>query len=153
MTASPEITPLVRSTLKQKGRTVVRVVGRSMAPRIKSGERIEIEATALDQLRVGDIVAFYNGRVIICHRLLAVRGRMLTLKGDVNLWMDPPVLWEHVLGKGVRVIGSDLVMRSLTSPSSRRASRFYARFSYPYALWFTFRRWVSRLLWHGIEWE
>ncbi len=155
MAANPDFTAAVLDALQRRGRTVVRVQGRSMYPALRNGTQVEVQPVAYDELEIGDLVVFTDGRGIVCHRLLRKAHRLCTLKGDTNLWADPPVIWPQVLGRVTRLIDSNLRIRPLDTPRQRRRARWLARFSYPYALYFNLLRAFGRCRWwaRGIEWQ
>jgi signal peptidase I len=153
--ANPEFTEAVIAALQRRGRTVVRVQGRSMYPILRNGTRVEIQPVAYDELRIGDLVVFYDGRGIVCHRLIRKANRLCYLKGDTNLWGDPPVIWSQVLGRVTRLIDGQFRIRALDTPRQRRRAVLLARLSYPYAIYFNLLRCLGRCRWwaRGIEWE
>jgi len=152
--ANPEFAEAVMEALRRRGRTVVRVQGRSMYPVLRNGARVEIQPVAYDELAIGDLVVFCDGRGIVCHRLIAKKHRLCYLKGDTNLWADPPVIWPQVLGRVTRLIDAEFRIRSLDTPRQRKRAALLARFSYPYAIYFNLLRYLGRCRWwaRGIEW-
>lgn len=154
MAANPDFAGAVIEALQRRGRTVVRVQGRSMYPTLRNGTRIEVQPVAYDELAVGDLVVFYDGRGIVCHRLLKKAGRLCHLKGDTNLWADPPVVWSQVLGRVTRVVDEDFRIHAIDTPRHRRRALLVARFSYVYALYYNFLHATGRCRWwaRGIEW-
>src|SRR5947207_15638009 len=104
MVAIAQYADAVVEALQRRGRTIVRVQGRSMFPALCNGMRLEVQPVAYDELKIGDLVVYHDGRGIICHRLIAKRLRLCYLKGDTNLWADPPVIWAQVLGRVTRVV-------------------------------------------------
>ncbi len=155
MAANPEFTEAVIEALQRRGRTVVRVQGRSMYPILRNGMRIEVQPVAYDELQPGDLVVFYDGRGIVCHRLIRKAHRLCYLKGDTNLWTDPPVVWSQVLGRVTRIVDDEFRIHSIDTPRNRRRAAFLARFSYPYALYFNLLHALGRCRWwsRGIEWR
>lgn len=153
MAASPQFTQAVLEALQRRGRTVVRVQGHSMYPSLCSGMRLEVQPVAYDELRVGDLVVFHDGRGIVCHRLLRKAQRLCYLKGDTNLWSDPPVVWSQVLGRVTRLVDTDLRIYALDTPRRRWKAVLLARFSYPYAVCFHLIQAFGRCRWwtRGIE--
>ena len=145
----------VQEALQRRGRTVVRVQGRSMYPTLRNGTRIEVYPVAYDELKPGDLIVFTDGRGIICHRLIRKSHRLCYLKGDTNLWMDAPVVWSQVLGRVTRVIDDDCRIHPIETPRHRRRAALLARFSYLYALYFHILHFVGHCRWwsRGIEWR
>ena len=153
MVARPEPAEDVVDALRLRGRATVRVYGRSMFPALRHGTRIVVQPVAYDELTIGDMVVFYDGRGIVCHRLLRKSQRLCYLKGDTNLWADPPVVWRQVLGRVTHIVDDETRIHSIDTARCRRQARRRARFSYLYALYYTLLhtagccRWWSR----GIE--
>lgn len=141
MVARPEFIEAVEEALQRRGRTVVRIQGRSMYPMIRNGSCVEVQPTAYDELRIGDLVVFTDGRGLVCHRLIKKAHRLCILKGDTNLWADPPVAWTQVLGRVTRLIeneGDDgLRIHPIDTPEYCRQAALRARFSYPLSLYYT----------------
>ena len=154
MVASARPAELVVEALHKRGRTIVRVRGRSMFPSLHHGMRLEVQPVAYDELKVGDLVVYHDGRGVICHRLIDKRMRLCYLKGDTNLWADPPVIWAQVIGRVTRVVDKSLHLHSLDTPRSRRRGTLLARFSYAYSLYFNLLHALGRCHWwsRGIEW-
>ena len=153
MAAELRYADAVQEALQQRGRTVVRVQGRSMYPVLRNGVRVEIQPVAYDELRPGDLVVFTDGRGVICHRLIRKSHRLCTLKGDTNLWTDPPVIWAQVLGRVTRIIDADCRIHPVETPRHRRRAALLARFSYGYALYFHLLHFLGRCSWwsRGVE--
>src|SRR5579872_2387286 len=126
---------VVSQALQRRGRTIVRVRGRSMFPPLCNGVRLEVQPTAYEALRYGDLVVYHDGCGIICHRLVRKTSRLCYLKGDANLFTDPPVVWSQVLGRATRIIDDDLQIIPLDGAGPRRRAVLLARFSCIYALY------------------
>ena len=154
MLATARCATVVSQALQRRGRTIVRVYGRSMYPMLRTGVRLELQPVAYDELRIGDLVVYHDGCGIICHRLIRKADRLCCLKGDTNLFADPPVVWSQVLGRVTRIISDDLHIIALDLPSARRRAALLARFSYLYALYLNVLHAVGHCRWwsHGIEW-
>lgn len=155
MAANPNFTEAVVEALQRRGKTVVRVQGRSMYPTLRNGARVEVQPVAYDELSVGDLVVFHDGRGIVCHRLIRKEQRLCYLKGDTNLWGDPPVIWSQILGRVTRLIDNDFRIHTLDTPRHRRRAALLARFSYLYAFYFNLLHALGRCRWwaRGIEWS
>ena len=155
MTAVPDTARTVVEALRLHGRTVVRIHGRSMYPALRNGERVLVSPVAYDELVVGDLIVFHDGRGIICHRLIRKANHLLYMKGDTNLWADPPVLWSQALGRVTSTVDHDLRLRALDTPRQQRRAILLAHGSYLVALYFHFLHFIGRCRWwqHGIEWE
>lgn len=76
-----------------------------MIPFLRPGDRILIQPTA--SLRPGDLITFLKGSDLCTHRLIRRIKRagktFLLTKGDLCARLDPPVLEEAVVGKGVAI--------------------------------------------------
>ncbi len=154
MVASAQCVTAVSQALKRRGRTIVRVHGRSMYPTLRNGVRLEVQPVAYDELRIGDLVVYHDGCGIICHRLIRRADRLCYLKGDTNLFADPPVIWAQVLGRVTRIIDGDLTIHSIDSAGARRRGALLARFSYAYAFYLNTLHAFGKCRWWtpGIEW-
>jgi len=60
---------LARETLARGKTLEVRCKGRSMAPTLREGDRVEI--VAHERARIGDVVLVANGSTLVLHRLIA----------------------------------------------------------------------------------
>ena len=57
------------------------------------------------RLRAGDIVLARRGAgVFVLHRIIAISGDELTLRGDGNVWGTETVRREDVLGRVIRIV-------------------------------------------------
>ncbi len=150
MAADPaEYAGAVAEALARRGRTVVRVQGRSMYPTLRNGMQIEVQPVAYDELAPGDLLVFTDGRALVCHRLLRKTARVCYCKGDTNLRADPPIPCAHVLGRVTRVADSPSHSRAnlLDEPRQRRQAARLARFSYPCALYYNLLHFLGRCRW------
>ncbi len=134
MSADPEArgSERVSEALRARGRTRVRIEGRSMYPVLRHGVQVIVEPVAYDELSIGDMVVFYDGRGLVCHRLIRKTNRRCYFKGDTNIWADPPVAWSQVLGRVTHIEA----VRYIDIDSQRRRAVLIARFSYLYALYY-----------------
>lgn len=151
-------TKSVQEALQKRGRIVVEVQGRSMFPILRNGTHVEVRPVVYDELRPGDLIVFSNGYRLVCHRLIRKRRTLLMLKGDTNLYMDPPVIQSQILGRVARLISdldNDWHIHPMDTPKYRRRARSLARFTYPYALYFNLLHWCGSCRWwaRGIEME
>ena len=155
MVASAQCVTAVSQALERRGRTIVRVHGRSMYPMVRNGVRLEVQPAAYDELRAGDLVVYHDGCGIICHRLIRKADRLCYLKGDTNLFADPPVVWAQVLGRVTCIIDDDLHITSLDLPRVQKRAALLARFSYIYAFYLNALHVVGKCKWWtpGIEWS
>ena len=84
------------------GYTFFEVASGSMEPTLKINDVIIVKITK-DNLNKGDIIAFYNGKTVITHRIVFVEGNIITVKGDNNNVVDKPITKEQVIGKIVKI--------------------------------------------------
>ena len=77
---------------------VMRMIGNSMRPCIRHGNRLHVELRPT-RFRLGDVLIRRQQGKLIAHRLIAVRGEMLLLRGDANVVPDPPVLKNQIIGR------------------------------------------------------
>ena len=154
MAANPIERPW-RGTAHDTGRPVVlRVTGRSMEPVLPRGARLQVSPTPAEALVPGDLIVFPLGESVVCHRLIAVRGRLFHARGDASLSMDPPVHRCQLIGRVTHVLDTGWRLQSLDTTVSRRRARWRARFSLPLAAAWRLRHALRCCpLWsHGIEW-
>lgn len=91
------------------GKSILRVASGSMEPTFYAGDYILVEKVPFEQLKKGDIIAFYSTDESIygmanTHRIVAVNddGSFVT-KGDANSIADDTLVLENkVIGKYVR---------------------------------------------------
>ena len=80
------------------------VITGSMTPEIPIGSIVYVKPMDLQELSVGDIVAFDSGASVVTHRIVEIdyEERKLTTKGDANPANDfMPVSYANVRGKVV----------------------------------------------------
>ena len=154
MVAKVRYAEIVTEALERRGRTVVRVFGRSMYPTLRNGMRVEVQPVEYDELKIGDLIVFNNGSGIICHRLLKKTNRLCVLKGDTNLFSDPPVIWSQVIGRVTRVVDDNWQIFPFDTPSVRRKGALLARFSYLYSFYYNLLYLIGKCSWwsQGVEW-
>lgn len=86
------------------GYTFFEVKSGSMEPTLHINDVILIKVTK-ENLQEKDIIAFYDGKDFITHRIIFVDGDVITVKGDNNNTMDKPIQRDQVIGKLVKVFG------------------------------------------------
>lgn len=84
------------------GYTFFEIASGSMKPTLQVNDVIVVKITK-ENLKKGDIIAFYNDNAIITHRILYIDGNIITVKGDNNNIVDKPIMLEQVIGKEVKV--------------------------------------------------
>lgn len=87
----------------------VSVTGASMFPVLYSGDKVLVKKTALEELRVGDIIIWIDRtQERVAHRIVSLdtssTPALITTKGDVHCETDAPVAFSRVLGKIVAVL-------------------------------------------------
>ena len=147
MAANPDYTRSVVDALHQRGRTRIRIQGRSMYPALRHGDQVIVAPVVYDELAAGDMIVFYDKRGIICHRLLRKKQRQCHLKGDTNIWTDPPIGWSQVLGRVTHIVENDGAIRCIDLDSQRRHAALVARFSYFYALYYNILHTLGHCRW------
>ncbi|MCK4809531.1 MAG: signal peptidase I [Candidatus Omnitrophica bacterium] len=87
---------------------LIKAVGFSMWPFLKTGERVVVKKVAAGSLRVGDIILYRAENQIVCHRLVKIiknkGGCLLYARGDNNLSSGEPVAEELLVGKVTGVL-------------------------------------------------
>ena len=144
---TPDTQHPVVEALQRRGRTIVEVQGRSMYPTLRNGTYVEVQPVAFDELELGDLVVFSAEDKTVCHRLIRKAYPVCYLKGDTNLWADPPVQWSQVVGRVTCTIDDESHVSPIDTEEQRQQAIWLARFSYPYALYFNLLHAVGRCHW------
>jgi len=85
---------------------IAAVTGSSMWPTLSKGDLVLIKGVdSVEDLQVGDIVAFRQDRGFSIHRVVNIDGEKITTRGDGNFVDDPPINVENVIGKVPKVAG------------------------------------------------
>lgn len=111
-----------RAEVLARGFAYSTVVGASMVPTLRPGEILRF-AACLRPSR-GEIVAFSLGNSLLVHRVVTVRGELVTCRGDNTVRDDPPVPVAAVLGRLVAISG-----RSRVPDAPRDVARALARYT------------------------
>lgn len=78
--------------------------GTSMVPLINKGDRVTVELVPYSQLKINDIVVFFDKRKkLISHRIILKNGSEIFAKGDNVCVLDDPILVSSIIGR-VRTI-------------------------------------------------
>ena len=78
----------------------------SMWPELKVGDVVLLKGVdSIDDVKVGDIVAFRHEKGFAIHRIAGIEGDQITTKGDANTKTDEPIQIENVIGKVPTVAG------------------------------------------------
>lgn len=82
------------------------VSGSSMWPTLNRGDLVLLQGVdGVEDLEVGDIIAFRQEQGFSIHRVVSIDGQTITTRGDGNFVNDPPVTIDDVMGKVARVAG------------------------------------------------
>lgn len=79
--------------------------GTSMIPLINPGDIVFFNKVKESDIAVGDIVAFYDGKKLIIHRVIAKEKDKILAKGDNVSAPDSPLEESDILGKVIRIDG------------------------------------------------
>ncbi|MCH8346291.1 MAG: signal peptidase I, partial [Chloroflexi bacterium] len=78
----------------------------SMWPALKEGDVVLLRGVdSVDDVKVGDIVAFRHEGGLAIHRIVSIEGEQITTKGDANTREDEPIAFDDVIGRAVEVGG------------------------------------------------
>ncbi len=86
------------------------VEGRSMEPLLQTGDIVIVYKVSASDLRLNDIVVYEksDGSLVI-HRIVSIRNSsnyvIIIAKGDNNMFPDPPIIANQVIGKVLDVNG------------------------------------------------
>jgi len=75
-----------------------------MHPLIPDGTPVLVAPLRGRRPRTGDIVLFQGAGGLVLHRVVALRGDMVTTRGDACPASDPPVRVDALLGRAVLAI-------------------------------------------------
>lgn len=136
---------LLREHLAQEGHLRFDVIGACMSPLIDIGDQVELQATSVTRLQVGDILLFDDSGQFYTHRLLAQPHQVaetwyLQTRGDRSPWRDRP--WEagQLVGQVVAVY----------KPNGRRIDLAHGYWPYLNKTMGTVSRWEAALLARGM---
>lgn len=102
-----------RRTLYDGGAVTLLPTGNSMLPTLRGGrDAVTIRAVGNRKLRRGDVVAYVRNDVVVLHRVLHVKGKRLTIRGDAGTQKEY-IAEDQVLG----------VVETITDTSTERSSR------------------------------
>jgi len=74
----------------------------SMRPAINPGDMVLVNRVPISSLKVGDVITYvnpHNQKQTITHRIIAINGPQITVKGDANRAPDPVVFANSVVGR------------------------------------------------------
>ncbi len=78
----------------------------SMWPSLKEGDVVLLKGVdSIDDVKVGDIIAFRHEGGLAIHRIASIEGEQITTQGDANSKQDAPITFDDVIGRAVEVGG------------------------------------------------
>jgi hypothetical protein len=117
-----DMVSLVREVAREGGALRVRAPGGSMLPSIPRGALVRIRGVSDSGITRGDVVlALTADGEPVLHRVIAVEGQTLRLRGDAALSEDPPVPLSRIIGIATHV-AHDGVERELSRRPPRSLS-------------------------------
>lgn len=91
--------------LEKDGYLIFTNVGYSMLPLLRQKKDIiEIKKNSSERYKKYDVVLYKRGEQYILHRILKVFPDRYVVAGDHNIFLDPPVTDDMILGVMTRVI-------------------------------------------------
>lgn len=139
------------------------VFGTSMTPIIHEGDIVYVASCQIDQVRIGDIVAFFSAKGIVIHRAIHAqynKQNFIICMGDASPNIDLPVYSRDFIGKVVYIESGTSI---LPLPTELTISRIRLQFIW-LIFWFqsyiankmrklallsTFVHWIN-LIWRPI---
>ncbi len=98
--------PQILSWVLDTPHPMAAVSSQSMWPTLKKGDLIFVKGVdKVEDLAVGDIIAFEHPKGITVHRVVEIRGDLITTKGDGNQAEDKPISFDQVVGRVVTIGG------------------------------------------------
>jgi len=98
------VQPLLEGLLRDGLSARLEVTGRSMAPFLRSGDRVTVKPADADRLSLGDVVVFIaGGQALTVHRIVGWSGEAIRPRGDMARQEDAPLARHEVLGVVTRV--------------------------------------------------
>ncbi len=104
--------------------------GGCMRPWIWPNGNVHVERCSIDELRIGDIAVWFDGKNMVSHRVLQLGPDRLETRGDSSAGVDPPVQASQLLGRAVRFSKGPISYRldgPVVTLLSRVAMRPWAR--------------------------
>ena len=98
--ASAEVAaPFVQDVLASDGSVWVHESSDSMAPLVRTGDRLYLTRTALADVRPGQLIAYRRDGQLVVHRVLSRDATSLVTKGDGLSRRDAPVPVSDFVGR------------------------------------------------------
>ena len=84
--------------LNEDGHVGLRIISNSMKPWIKPGDIVLLQSALTEKLRIGDIITYQSGNILITHRIININKESITTRGDRNNKTDAPVAKGQIIG-------------------------------------------------------
>lgn len=98
--------PRILGAVLQTDHPLATISSGSMWPALKTGDIVLLQgADNIEDLNVGDIVAFRHKGGLAIHRIVRIEDEQITTKGDANGREDQPIVFDDVIGRAVKVGG------------------------------------------------
>jgi signal peptidase I len=75
--------------------------GGSMVPWLRQGDAVTVVPAA--RCRVGDVILYSRGEVLVMHRVVGKIGGRIIAKGDAVGRLDPPITPQDIIGLAVSI--------------------------------------------------
>lgn len=93
---------LLKEVLEKENEVKLRVSGVSMFPFLRKGDSLLAKGADCGQIRVGNIILYYDEGGICCHRVFSKKNGNIRVKADANVCAEPLVS-EDFIGKVVAI--------------------------------------------------
>jgi ATP-binding cassette subfamily B protein len=108
------------------------MLGFSMYPALKPGDRGVVEKTELSKLKIGDIIVFKSNAKLVAHRLIRIEEsgteKVFIAKGDKNTHSDEPVEIQGIVG---RITSFERNKKTVKGDSNRMKFRKFLALNFP----------------------
>ena len=94
-----KIAGLLRESLAKGFPVRLKVISNSMSPLLQTGDWINVETAAADQLACGEIIVVQCENDLLTHRVIAVHKNRIITKGDNTNYADPLYSINALLGR------------------------------------------------------
>lgn len=100
--------PILLGFILSTNHPMAAVSSNSMLPTLTRGDLIFLENTRIDDIKIGDIVGYYNDKNsgFAIHRVVNLTGNFIITKGDANIVLDNPIHSDYIIGKAVTINGN-----------------------------------------------
>lgn len=111
--------------------------GTSMQPVINAEDKLFVEKVKLKDIKIGDIVVFYNTKILVGHRVIKIQGRKIITKGDNVPYLDKPIDGNIILGKIITIDGKygSINLKSFLAKITAYYFLFFSLATYYIPLW------------------